>query len=213
MKLNINEVKDFYISYGGLSGHGFDHIERVFRIAKLLGKSEKADMVVVEAAALLHDIARAKENDRNKLDHAIEGAKMAAEYLKKINFPETKLKNVIHCIATHRVSKGKKAQTLEAKILQDADRLDALGAIIIARAFTYNGKNNRPVYDPSIKPAKTYKGNSTTIINHFYEKILKLKPNSFHTRLAQKFAKKRYAFVVNFIKQFTNEWSGKDLNS
>jgi len=211
MKIDIKEIKKFYIGYGGLGGHGFDHVERVLKMAKLICGKESGDMEVVEAAALLHDIARALENDKNNLDHGEEGAKMAEKYLNKISFPKLKIKNVVHCIAVHRFSRGKKAETKEAKIIQDADRLDALGAIIIARVLAYNGLHKIPIYDPDIKPLKEYKGNHTTAINHFYEKILKITPSSFHTKTAQKIARKRYDFVVSFLKQFQKEWQGKDL--
>ena len=211
MKLNIEEIKKFYIGYGGLSGHGFDHVERVLRMAKLISEKEGGDIETIEAAALLHDIARAKENNMNNLDHGEEGAKMAENYLRKINFTKSKIKNIIHCIAVHRFSRGKKAETKEAKIIQDADRLDALGAIIITRVLAYNGLHKIPIYDPDIKPLKEYKGGHTTAINHFYEKILKITPLSFNTKTARKIAKKRYDFVVNFLKQFKKEWDGKDL--
>lgn len=211
MKLNIEEIKKFYVGYGGLGGHGFDHVERVLGMARLICKKEGGDIEIVEAAALLHDIARALETDKNNLDHGAEGARMAEKYLNGINFPKLKIKNVVHCIAVHRFSRGKKAETKEAKIIQDADRLDALGAIIIARVLAYNGLHKIPIYDPSIKPLKEYRGDHTTAINHFYEKILKITPSSFHTKTAQKIAGKRYIFVVNFLKQFKKEWEGKDL--
>jgi len=206
MKLNIKEIKKFYKGYGGLSGHGFDHPERVLRLAKFICRKEGGDMEVVEAAALLHDIARANE----RRDHALEGAKMAKSYLEKIGFSESKIKNIVHCIAVHRFSRGKKAETKEAKIIQDADRLDALGAISISRSFTYHGRKI-PAYNPDIKPQKKYTGKSKTIINHFYEKILKITPSSFYTKTAHKIAKKRYDFVVKFLDQFKKEWDGKDL--
>lgn len=210
MRLNINEIKKFYIGYGGLIGHGFDHVERVFRMAKLICRKEDGDMETVEAAALLHDVARAKEETNKNLDHGEEGAKMAEKYLQKIKFPKSKIKNVAYCIAVHRFSKGIKPKTKEAKILQDADRLDALGAIIITRVLSYSGRKV-PVYDPSVKPLKKYIGKSATAINHFYEKILKIKPASFYTKTARKIAKKRYNFVVEFLNQFKREWNGKDL--
>ncbi|MFH1894550.1 MAG: HD domain-containing protein [Patescibacteria group bacterium] len=211
MKLNINEIKKFYGGYKGLGGHGFDHPERVLKMARLICEREGGDIETIEAAALLHDIARAKEDDGKCDCHAEEGAKMAENYLHKISFPRSKIKNVIHCVAVHRFSRGKKAETKEAKIIQDADRLDALGAIIIARVLAYNGLHKFPIYDPDIKPVTKYKGRYTTAINHFYEKILKITPVSFHTKTAQRIAAKRYNFVVNFLKQFKKEWEGKDL--
>lgn len=208
MKLNINEIKKFYKDEGG---HGFDHPNRVLRLAKFICKKEGGDAKIIETAALLHDIARNKEDNDKSLCHAEEGANMAKAYLNKINFPKSKIQNVIHCIETHRFSKGKKPKTEEAQIIQDADRLDALGAICIARVLTYNGLHKIPMYNPNIKPLKKYKGQHTTAINHFYEKILKITPSSFYTKTAQKIARKRYDFIVTFLKQFKKEFEGKDL--
>ncbi|OGZ19843.1 MAG: hypothetical protein A2654_01055 [Candidatus Nealsonbacteria bacterium RIFCSPHIGHO2_01_FULL_43_31] len=211
MKLNIKNIKKFYIGYGGLSSHGFDHVERVLRMAKLISKKEGGDMETIEAAALLHDMGRTKEDKNERLDHAAEGAKMARVYLGKINFPKNKIGNVIHCIAVHRFSRGKKPETIEAEIIQDADRLDALGAIIITRVLSHGALHGLPVYDPRIKPLKKYTGKKATAINHFYEKILKITPSSFYTKTAQKIARQRYDFVVKFLDQFKKEWNGEDL--
>ena len=105
--------------------------------------------------------------------------------------------------------KQKKAETKEAKILQDSDRLDALGAICIARVFMYNGHRNLPLYNPKVKPDKHYYGQDSNAINHFYEKILKIKPEKFHTKTARKIARKRYEFILEFLKRFKKEWKGK----
>ncbi len=211
MKLNIKDIRKFYKGYGGLSGHGFDHVERVLRMAKLISKKEGGDMEIIEAAALLHDMARTKEDKNERLDHAAEGARMAKTYLKKISFPKNKIGKVVHCIAVHRFSRGKKPEIIEAKIIQDADRLDALGAIIITRVLSYGALHGLPVYDPKIKPLKKYTGMKATAINHFYEKILKIIPSSFYTKTARKIAKQRYDFVVKFLDQFKKEWNGDDL--
>ena len=207
--LNLKEVKKYYEDLGG---HGFDHVVRVHRMAMKIAKKEKADLRVVDAASWLHDIARAQEDlkGRKGLCHASEGAKFAKKILKKLNFPEKKIENVTHCIAVHRFSKGLKAETKEAKILQDADRLDALGAICIARVFMFNGLKKLPLHIPERKPEKHYHGQETTAINHFYEKILKIKPETFHTKLAKKIAKKRYDSIKEFLKSFKDEWEGKD---
>ena len=110
--------------------HAFDHTERVCNLALKIGKKEKADLDILKAAALLHDISRLKE-DNNEIEcHAEHGAEMAEKILKEMNFPEEKIKNVDHSIKVHRHSKGLSGETKEAEILQDADRLDALGASI-----------------------------------------------------------------------------------
>ena len=199
-------IKPYFESH---KGHGFDHTERVYNLAIKISKKENADMDVVKIAALLHDIARMKEEENEEICHAEEGAKMAEKVLIEMNFPKEKTEKVIHAISVHRFSKGLKAETREAEILQDADRLDALGAIILARVFMRSGARGMIMYDPKIEPEKEYHGQDTNAINHIYEKILKIKPETFKTEKARKIAKKRYAFVEKFLKQFKNEWEGK----
>lgn len=201
--LNKETIRKLYLNLGG---HGFDHVERVHRMAIKIAKEENADLQIVDASAWLHDIARVNEDSGRCKDHAEEGAKLARPILKKFNFPEKKIKEVQHAIFAHRYSKKRTASTKEAKILQDADRLDALGAICIARVFTYNGYKKNPIYDPKRKPEKDYHGQDTTAINHFYEKILKIKPSTFHTKTAKKIAKERYDFIKLFLKKFKEEW-------
>ena len=133
-----------------LSHHDRFHIERVCNLAVRIAKEENADLNVIKAAALLHDIARAKEDEGKIADHATEGAKMARKILEEVNFPKEKIAKVIHCIEAHRFKKRMEAKSLEAKILQDADRLDIIGAIGIARVFTRGGWGNKPIYDPTI---------------------------------------------------------------
>ena len=198
-------VKKFYKNFGG---HGFDHVERVHRAALMLAKKEKADLQIVDAAAWLHDIARAGEDSGKYICHAEEGAKISKKILERINFPKEKISAVQHAIAAHRFSKQKKAETKEAQIIQDADRLDSLGAICIARVFMHNGLRKMPMYQPERKPEKHYHGQETTAINHFYEKVLKIKPEKFHTLTARKIAKERYLFIEYFLKKFKSEWNG-----
>ncbi|MBT3416758.1 HD domain-containing protein [Candidatus Woesearchaeota archaeon] len=189
-------------------GHGFDHVERVYNLALKISESENVDVDIVKSAALLHDICR-KQGGETGQCHAIEGAKLTPEILRKINFPEDKIENVVHCVKVHRYSNGFVPETKEAKILQDADRLDAIGAIAITRIITHGIKHNMPIYNPKIKPSEGYSSKSETSINHFYEKILKLKPETFHTKSAQKIAKERYLFTQKFVNQIIDEWDGK----
>jgi len=199
-----------YFENGG--SHAFDHTERVYNLAIKIGYKEKADLEVIKAAALLHDIARLKEDNNECECHAEHGAILAEKILNELNFPNEKLKNVIHSIQCHRHSKKITAKTKEAKIIQDADRLDALGAITIARMFSTGGKINRPIYNPNIKidPNKIHKGYySDSTIHGFYTKILKIKPETFNTKIAKKLAKKRYKFVEKFLEEFFKEWYGK----
>lgn len=193
----------------GDGGHDLDHLLRVYNNALLLSKGELVDLDVVKVSALLHDIARPLQ-DKEKICHAEEGAKMATEILEKMNFPKDKIPKIASVIATHRYSKQLEPETKEAAIIQDADRLDALGAITIARIFAYGGKKNRLLHTPEISPMKVYDGSeSSSGINHFYEKILKIKPENFHTKKAQEIAKGRSDFVKQFVERFEKEWGGE----
>lgn len=209
MKKIFEELKKEVQPYFEIGGHGFDHVERVFNMAMKLAKEEKADEEVVGISALLHDIARSKEDKNEDLCHAEEGAKMALDIIKKYNFPENKVKNIYHSILAHRYSKDIKPETKEAAIIQDADRLDAIGAIAIARVFNHNGEKGNHMHIPGKKPDKNYKGQDSTAINHFYEKIFKLKPEGFNTKAARKIAKERYKFTESFVDRFLAEWDGK----
>jgi len=204
----MEQLKEKIKPYFKKGGHGFDHTERVYNLAVRIAKQENADMDIVKASALLHDIARKKQSETG-LCHAIEGAKMAPKILKEINFPKEKIPAVVHCIEVHRFSKRMIPKTIEGKIIQDADRLDALGAIAITRIITHSAKHGRPHYDPNIKPHTIYTSRANTSINHFYEKIFKLKPKNFHTKLAQKIAKERYGFTKEFVERFIKEWNGE----
>jgi uncharacterized protein len=190
------------------SHHSKFHVERVYNLDVRIAKEENADMDVVKAAALLHDIARAMEDEGKIEDHAVEGAKMARKVLEEVNFPKEKIDKVINCIKVHRFRKRVNIEDLEAKILQDADRLDIIGAIGIARVFARGGWENMPIYDPSIQPKERYDGRSLTSVNHIYEKILKVK-DTFNTVTAKEIAKERHKFVEQFLKRFLKEWKGE----
>lgn len=206
-KLLREKIKDYFEKGGS---HAFDHTERVYNLALKLSENKKMDLEVVKAAVLLHDIGRLKEDNKEIKCHAEEGAKMAEEILKEMNFPEDKIKNVIHCIKVHRHSKGLKAETKEAEIIQDADRLDALGAITIARMFSTGGKLGKPLHNSNIPFGEVFQGyKSYSTIHGFYSKILKIKPETFNTIEAKKIAKGRYKFVEKFVDEFLKEWEGK----
>ncbi|MGQ9515024.1 MAG: HD domain-containing protein [Thermoproteota archaeon] len=189
------------------SHHSKAHVERVYNLAIRIAREEKADLDVVKAAALLHDIARAMEDEGKIEDHSVEGAKMARKILEEVDFPEHKVDEVLHCIEVHRFRKGSEAKSLEAKILQDADRLDMTGAIGLARVFAHGGWANLPVYDPSIPPKEKYDGRSLTSINHIFEKIIKAKA-TMNTKTARTIADGRQSFV-EFLARFLKEWNGE----
>ena len=202
-----------YFEAGG--SHSFDHTQRVFNNAVTISEGENVDLDIVKAAALLHDISRLKE-DRNEVEcHAEHGSETAGKILKEMNFPEDKIKNVVYAIKVHRHSKDVKPKTKEAAIIQDADRLDALGAICIARMFSTGGRLNRPLYNPNIPFDKIDLYNSAlrdfsvSTIHSFHKKILKLKPETFKTKKAKEIAKDRYKFTEDFVERFKLEWDGK----
>jgi len=191
-----------------LSHHDRFHTERVYNLAVRIAEDENADVDVVKAAALLHDIARALEDEGKIDDHAVEGAKMAKAVLEDVNFPKERIPEVLHCIEVHRFRKSMKAGSLEAKILQDADRLDIIGAIGIARVFSRGGWVNQPIHDPAIPPKDKYDGRSLTSVNHIYEKILKVKA-TLHTKTAKEIAEERHRFVEQFLERLLNEWNAE----
>lgn len=208
----FNELKkkaQRFMESGG--SHEFSHVERVYNLAIRIAKKEKEiDMDIIKAAALLHDIARTKEDKRKVKCHAEEGARIARKILEKSNFPQDKIKDVCYAIKIHRYSKNIKAKTKEAGILQDADRLDALGAITIGRMFSTGGKIGIPLYKPGIPFGKIKKGySSDSTIHGFHTRILPIKPEKFNTKEARIIAKHRYGFVKQFLDEFMNEWEGK----
>lgn len=194
-------------------GHDWFHIERVFKNAILISKEEKADVFVVSLAALLHDIADPKFYDG---DETI-GPKKASNFLHNLSVDNGVIAHVVNII-THMSFKNEFASekspinSIEYQVVQDADRLDAIGAIGIARCFNYGGFKNRALYNPEIKPNLTmtkeeYKNSNAPTINHFYEKLLLLK-DKMNTESGKKIAKKRHQFMENYLTQFYNEWNG-----
>lgn len=203
----LREVVSEYYSH---SHHDRSHVERVYKLALRIAREvgEPVDLDVLKAAALLHDVARAMEDEGLVEDHAKEGAAIARTVLTRLGFPPEKIDKVCECIETHRFRKGVKPVSIEAKILQDADRLDMLGAVGIARAFARGGWANTPLHDPSKPPKREYDGRSETVVNHFYEKILKIK-DTLNTEPARRIAEERHRFVEEFLERFLREWDGE----
>lgn len=196
---------------GAESGHDWWHIQRVWNNARLIGRTEDVDMFVVELAALLHDIADSKFHNG---DEEIGPAK-AGEFLNSIGVEDeviTHVQNIIRNMS-FKASLGKiEFYSNELAVVQDADRLDAIGAIGIARAFTYGGFKNRELYNPEIQPnlamsKEEYKSSSAPTINHFYEKLLLLK-DKMNTSTGKKIAEQRHAVMENYLDQFYAEWEG-----
>ncbi len=203
------QAKPFFEEVHG--SHGWFHVERVFNLTKHICEKEKADFSIAGTAALLHDLARKQEDEGLVEDHAVAGAEKSKEILKSLGYGKEFAEKVSYCIEVHRFSKGIKPETLEAKILQDADRLDVLGAIGVARVFDYGGRKNRPLYaDEKIEKNHEYKGQSQSDLIHFYEKILKINPESFNTETAKEIAKERFEFTERFVEKFLKEWRGEE---
>ena len=209
--LMIDKTKEFVKNklYGEGSGHDWFHIERVYNLAKYIGKKEKADSFIVEMCALLHDIDDWKFSNTNDIQTTV-----TENFLKSINIDGSSLEQIIKIIQTMSFKGGivdSTQTTIEGKVVQDADRLDAIGAIGIARTFAYGGHKNRLIYDPAIKPMdfkslEEVKNAENHTINHFYEKLLKLK-DLMNTDTAKELAEKRHKFMENFLEEFYEEWN------
>tara|TARA_B110000259_G_scaffold75980_1_gene89188 strand:+ start:402 stop:1046 length:645 start_codon:yes stop_codon:yes gene_type:complete len=192
-------------------GHDWWHIERVWKTAKHIAKTEQVDLLVVELSALLHDIADSKFHDG---DESI-GPQKASAFLHTLEIEENVINHVIHIIENISFKGGKEAQTfqsMELDVVQDADRLDALGAIGIARTFNYGGFENREIYNPTIPSnlnmtKEEYKKSTAPSINHFYEKLLLLQ-ELMNTATGKAMAAKRHQFMESYLEQFYSEWEG-----
>ncbi|TDL76905.1 HD domain-containing protein [Rhodococcus qingshengii] len=194
------------------TGHDWYHVERVRRNALHICHQEQAgDPFIIEMAALLHDIPDEKLNEsaeagRNKLDL----------FFQSIELPKDAQNAIVQIIESISYKGGRKTElkSIEAKIVQDADRLDAIGAIGIARAFAYGGKKGQPIYDPTVNvreemSLEEYRKGKSTSIHHFYEKLLKLK-DLLNTDTAKEIAEKRHQVMEQFLEQFYLEWDGQD---
>jgi uncharacterized protein len=193
-------------------GHDWFHIERVYKNAVLISKNENCDTSIVHLGALLHDIADSKFHDG---DETV-GPKVAREFLESENAAEETIAHVINIIENISYKGGnfeKKFTSIELDIVQDADRLDAIGAIGIARTFNYGGFKNRTLYDPKIAPKtkmskEEYKNNDSPTLNHFYEKLLLLK-DKMNTETGKQIAQERHKYMEGFLSQFYAEWEGE----
>jgi uncharacterized protein len=198
--------------HGAEGGHDWFHIQRVFKNTLLIAKDEKVDVLVVSLGALLHDIADAKFNGG---DETV-GPRMAQEFLSSLEVDKKVLDHVIKIIENisfkSSLDKKKRFASKELQVVQDADRLDAIGAIGIARAFNYGGFKNRELYNPEIAPnlqmtKEEYKKSKAPTINHFYEKLLLLK-DKMNTESGKKLAEERHQFMLGYLEQFYKEWNG-----
>ena len=192
------------------TGHDWFHIERVYKMALHLQLKEGGDREIIELAALLHDISDHKMN--GGVLNA--GGNIAYELLMDYGCSEIKaqhVKEIVDGVSYKGANVEDKMQSIEGKIVQDADRLDAIGAIGIARAFAFGGNKNRPMYLPDSKPEmhdsfESYANAKSHTVNHFYEKLLLLK-NRLNTETASKIGQRRHVFMEEYLQQFYNEWN------
>jgi len=193
-------------------GHDWFHIERVYKNALLLARDENVNLEIVSLGALLHDIADSKFHQGNENV----GPQTARTFLESLHVQDFVIDHVVKIIENISFKGGNIKQEFtspELDVIQDADRLDAMGAIGIARTFNYGGFKNRKIYDPSIAPKlnmskEEYKKGENPTINHFYEKLLLLKER-MNTVTGKKLAQKRHEFMEQFLEQFYTEWEGK----
>ena len=194
---------------GAEAGHDWFHIERVWKLSKKIAAAETCNFQVVELSALLHDIADPKFHDG---DETL-ALKISNEFLKSQNVSSEIIDQVLFIIKNISFKNREEAPDIlpiELQIVQDADRIDAIGAIGIARTFNYGGFKNNLMYHPDIQPAlnmtkEEYKKSKGTTINHFYEKLLLLK-DLMNTETGKKLAEERHDFMVDFLDQFSREW-------
>lgn len=196
------------------SGHDYWHAIRVSEMAGRIAKAESADIFICQLTGLLHDIADEKLNESEEL-----GKQKVKQFLHNHDVDEPLVDHIMDIISTMSFKGGMNppVKTLEGQIVQDADRLDAIGAIGIARTFAYSGAKGQLIYDPHILPRKeltkeNYRKEKTTAVNHFYEKLLKLK-EMMNTPHAKELAEERHRFMLVFLNQFYNEWEVKEHQS
>lgn len=191
-------------------GHDWWHIYRVWKLSKQIAEKENVDSMVIDLGALLHDIADAKFHEGNEEV----GPKVSREFLESLGVEEVIIDHIDKIIRniSFKNFKEQKFRSVELDIIQDADRLDAIGAIGIARAFNFGGFKNRPIYDPDIDSnlnmsKEEYKKSLSPTVNHFYEKLFLLK-DLMNTKTGKKMAEERHQFMEEYLNRFFKEWKG-----
>ncbi len=195
---------------GAKGSHDWSHVERVYNFALKIGKKEGANLEILKLATILHDIGRKHQDEVNgKVDHAEIGAKSAREILEKYNIGKEKIKKIIHCIETNRFRGNRKPESKEAKILFDADKLDAIGATGIGRAFLFAGEVGAKLHNKDVDLEKTKEySKEDTAYREFMVKLRKIKERMF-TKEGKKIARERHKFMVNFFNQLNKEIDGE----
>ena len=221
MEYKFQKIKEVVEKKLSCSAHSMDHVMRVYSLCLRLAEDENIDLNILQASALLHDIARVKEDNdlTGNTDHAILSSKMAAPILQDLGFSENKIKHIQDCIISHRYRTGNKPNTKEAQILFDADKLDALGALGIARGFVWVGRNNAKIYS-NVDINEYIKNNLGGDINgRIQDKIkhspqiefetkLKFLVNKLYTKKAKEIARERTEFYKKFLDRLEKEING-----
>lgn len=202
-------IKDKF--FGEATGHDWYHIERVYKLATKIQEKEGGDLLLIQVAALLHDLSDHKFNGGDFEKGGKDSRKLLSNYSFEDSFID-EVVAIVNAVSYKGSGVSDQMKSLEGKIVQDADRLDALGAIGIARTFAYGGSVNQPIYDPSIKPTKhdskeAYAASKSHTINHFYEKLFLLKER-MHTETARQIAASREQYMFDFLERFYSEWEG-----
>lgn len=207
------EVKKLFSSES--SGHDIYHLERVLNLALSIQKKEGGDKVIIAVAAFLHDIHRIIQKETGKYCSPKDSLPRIKIILEKVDLSDEEINKILHCIESHEEydfsEHGKTVKDIETLIVQDADNLDAMGAVGIARAFAYGGANGVPIWIPDIPfDRETFEDSEEdpSEIRHFYSKLLKLR-NNMNTKTAKNMARKRHEFLEGFLDEFFKEWKGK----
>ena len=190
--------------------HDWEHTLRVRRLCLKIGPKEGADMTTLEAAALLHDIGRSAQDQSNgSICHADKGAAMAADLMAGLGFEDARKRNILHCIQSHRFRNGHRPETIEARVLFDADKLDAIGAVGVARAYLFAGELGACLHNPHlpVEQARPYSRNDTGY-REYVVKLSKIRQRML-THEGRRMAEQRHAFMVQFFDRFLDEYDGR----
>lgn len=197
------------------SGHDMAHLKRVYNLALHIQEKEGGDRFVIGISAFLHDVHRIMEKDTGKFCPPKDSLPTITKILEEVNFPKEKIENVLHCIEFHEeygfVPSGKTVSDIETLILQDADNLDAIGAVGIGRTFSFSGVYNVPMWVPEIPFEKNFQGEhkrDPSTMHHIYSKLLELKGN-MNTQTAKEMSAERHKFMEGFFEHFVKEWKGE----
>jgi uncharacterized protein len=211
--MNILEqirIEAYKLLDGVNSCHELEHTERVYNLAMHIGKKENADLEIISLAAFLHDIARKYQDEsKGEIDHAEKGAEMAREVLKKYAVPAEKIEAIVHCIRSHRYRSNIKPESLEAKILSDADKLDGMGAIGLGRAFSFAGHIGAKVHNKNVDVTKTEQYSIDDTAWREYEMKLKFLKDRMLTNEGKRLAVERHIFMEQFFNRLNKEVDGE----